>query len=247
MIDISLPQLIIIGAVGYVSLGAGDLSMAARMAGYGLGRAVVRVRNTRDVLTNTFTANAKSNIQPELKQGFSEFMQVQNDLRAATMNPIHSMHHLVMNQRADPSANGHPGDQQSQQPLQQPFSPSNAASGPAGQSWQTASGPRSAPGSFVSSDSPSSSGRAFVPSAKRAALYRQAASQAPSDAETPLPPADPYLERVRSHTDAIPGGADVLLQNLGFRRRAIIEAHMELQREAAQAQSPPSSRTSSSS
>lgn len=91
MFDLSMPQLAGLGLVAYLLFGKRDVVSGANVLGRALGKNVVRVQYYRDNFSTAFTDEGLKSLHPELRRGFSSFMEVQNEIKAASVNPVHSM------------------------------------------------------------------------------------------------------------------------------------------------------------
>jgi len=55
-----------------------------------LGRSVVRMEHYRSILSTYVASDQVKNMHPELRDGFTKFSKLQNELRSASVNPIHT-------------------------------------------------------------------------------------------------------------------------------------------------------------
>ncbi|GBG27409.1 Hypothetical Protein FCC1311_036312 [Hondaea fermentalgiana] len=120
MFDLSLGQLAMIGTAAYMFLGRQEMMAGARIAGRLLGRSVVRINTVRAQAMEAINSEGLSNVRPELREGFQNFMELQNEIRAASMNPVHSVQQTVMSEmaakRAAQQGQQSEGEQQGEMP-----------------------------------------------------------------------------------------------------------------------------------
>jgi len=99
-----------IGATMYFMLGRNEMVAGARSLGKVLGRSVVRVNSYRSRAIEALQSENFSSLRPELRDGFQSLMELQNEIRSASLNPVHSVQQAVMNEAL--SRNGAPSEPQ---------------------------------------------------------------------------------------------------------------------------------------
>mmetsp|Transcript_2147 Transcript_2147/g.5034 ORF Transcript_2147/g.5034 Transcript_2147/m.5034 type:complete len:215 (-) Transcript_2147:133-777(-) len=198
--DITLPQLMLVFAVGAATLGPRDLPRAARSAGYLVGRAARYMRDSASTANQLLAEAEIPELKQEIQQSMKDMERIRSQIqRATSFSGLQS----AAAQAASPP-----------QSSAAPPSPSSFASAPVGKA-AARSNPQGGPGEAVAG---------AVPSAEIAPGQQLNLSQAPGgmgSLERELLSHDATASRPAAKqtiTEELPSGADVVVECLTQQR-----------------------------
>jgi len=101
-------NLIMLGVGGYLLLGRKDVVGGAKVLGRMVGRGVVHAQDIRNRVTTAFTDESLRRMRPELAEGMKSLMEMQSQLRSATINPFQSMQSILLQKQPQEAPQDHP-------------------------------------------------------------------------------------------------------------------------------------------
>mmetsp|Transcript_16984 Transcript_16984/g.34727 ORF Transcript_16984/g.34727 Transcript_16984/m.34727 type:complete len:219 (+) Transcript_16984:163-819(+) len=202
--DITLPQLMLVFAVGAATLGPRDLPRAARSAGYLVGRAARYMRDSASTANQLLAEAEIPELKQEIQQSMKDMERIRSQIqRATSFSGLQS----AAAQAASPP-----------QSSAAPPSPSSFASAPVGKA-AARSNPQGGPGEAVAGAVPSTDPPAEIAPGQQLNL-----SQAPggmASLERELLSHDATASRPAAKqtiTEELPSGADVVVECLTQQR-----------------------------